>query len=299
MKSLTRVASHSNDWYSADPIELSKELNNYLSKSQKYSESSSLKSIIVPHSGLCYGGPIAAKAFINVEPSKFDRAVILGPSHYEYFEGIGLTSFEKFETPFGDVDVDTETVDKLLKSSGNFFSFPKSSDVKEHSIEMEMPFLKYIFDKNKLKIVPMVVGDGNLSKNIKLGKYLYDLFEDKKTLFVISSDFCHWGYDFDFTYYNKKFKTVNESTADLDKQALEIIGEINSKKFDEYMRRTNNTICGSNPIMICLSLIEEYKKKHQDKKVSFETAGYGQSGKIKNIKYDTAVSYAAGVNFIL
>ena len=51
----------------------------------------------------------------------------------------------------------------------------------------------------------------------------------------------------------KKFKTVNESTADLDKQALDIIGEINSKKFDEYMRRTNNTICGSNPIMICLS----------------------------------------------
>ena len=101
-------------------------------------------------------------------------------------------------------------MDKLLKSSGNFFSFPKSSDVKEHSIEMEMPFLKYIFDKNKLKIVPMVVGDGNLSKNIKLGKYLYDLFEDKKTLFVISSDFCHWGYDFDFTYYNKKFKTVNQ-----------------------------------------------------------------------------------------
>ena len=32
---------------------------------------------------------------------------------------------------------------------------------------------------------------------------------------------------------------------------------------------TNNTICGSNPIMICLSLIEEYKKKHQDKKISF------------------------------
>ena len=139
MKSLTRVASHSDGWYSSDPIELSKELNKYLSKSEKYSESSSLKSIIVPHSGLCFGGPVA----------------------------------------------------------------------------------------------------------------------------------------------------------------LEIIGELNSKKFDEYMRRTNNTICGSNPIMIVLSIIEEYKKKHQDKKIKFETAGYAQSGKIKNILYDSAVSYAAGVNFIL
>ena len=107
---------------------------------------------------------------------------------------------------------------------------------------MEMPFLKYIFDDKKLKIVPMVVGDGDLTKNRKLGKFLYDLYEDKKTLFVISSDFCHWGSDFDFTYYNKKFKTVNESTEDLDRQALDIIGEINSKKFDEYMKKNGNTI---------------------------------------------------------
>ena len=255
--------------------------------------------LFICHSGLCYGGPTAAKAFINVNPSIFDRAVILGPSHFEYFQGVGLTSFEKFKTPFGDVDVDTETVNKLLENSGNFFSFPKSSDVKEHSIEMEMPFLKYIFNDKKLKIVPMVVGDGNLEKNRKLGKYLYDLYEDPKTLFVISSDFCHWGNDFDFTYYNKKFKTVNESTEDLDRQALNIIGEKNSKKFDDYMKKTGNTICGSNPITIILSLIEEYQKNHKDKKITFDTAGYAQSGKIKNIYYDSAVSYAAGVNFIL
>ena len=299
MKSLTRTASHANGWYSGNPKELAKELNKYLSKSEKYEISSSLKSIIVPHSGLCYGGPVAAKAFINVNPSLFDRAVILGPSHYEYFQGVGLTSFEKFETPFGDVDVDTETVNKLLENKGNFFSFPKSSDVQEHSIEMEMPFLKYIFDDKNLKIVPMVVGDGNLEKNRKLGKYLYDLYEDQRTLFVISSDFCHWGSNFDFTYYNKKFPTVNQSTEDLDRQALKIIGEKNSKKFDDYMKKTGNTICGSNPITIILSLIEEYQKNHQDKKITFDTAGYAQSGKIKNINYDSAVSYAAGVNFIL
>ena len=64
------------------------------------------------------------------------------------------------------------------------------------------------------------------------------------------------------------------------------------------MKNTGNTICGSNPITIILSLIEEYQKNHQDKKITFETAGYAQSGKIRNINYDSAVSYAAGVNFI-
>ena len=298
MNSSVRFASHSGSWYNDNPIQLSKELNKYLSSSKKYEDFQSLKSIIVPHSGLRYGGPVAAKAFINVNPDNYDRAVILGPSHYEYFKGCALTSFDKFESPFGDVDVDTSTIKNLLVDSKHFFSFPQSSDVQEHSIEMEIPFLKYIFDKKPFSIVPMVIGDGNLKQNTELGKCLYDLYEDKRTLFVISSDFCNWGRDFDFTYYNKKFKTIWESTEDLDRQALDIIGEMNTQKFDDYMKRTNNTICGSNPITIVLSIIEEYKKNHKEKKISFDTAGYAQSGKVKSMN-GSSVSYAAGVNFIM
>ena len=298
MNSTIRYASHAGSWYSDDPMSLSAELDKYLSASQKYDEYQSLKSIIVPHSGLRYGGPVAAKAFININPSNFDRVVILGPSHYEYFKGCALTSFRKFECPFGNVEVDTAAIKGLLEDSKHFFSFPESSDVQEHSIEMEIPFLKYIFNDKPFKILPMVVGDGNLEKNVELGKCLYDLYEDQKTLFVISSDFCHWGRDFDYTYYNKKFKTIWESTEDLDRQALGIIGEMNSKKFDDYMKKTNNTICGSNPITIMLSIIEEYKRKHGDKKISFDTAGYDQSSKVKSMN-QSSVSYAAGVNFII
>ena len=297
MKSSIRYASHAGSWYDDNPKILSKELSQYLSSSKQYSEYNSLKSIIVPHSGLEYGGPVAAKAFININPENFDRVVILGPSHYEYFKGCALTSFKKYETPFGDVDVDTSTIKDLLEDSKHFFSFPQSCDVQEHSIEMEMPFLKYIFDKKNFSIIPMVIGDGNLKKNIELGKCLYNLYEDPKTLFVISSDFCHWGKDFDYIYYNKKFKNIWESTEDLDKQALDIISEMDSQKFDEYIKKTKNTICGKNPITIVLSIIEEYKKKHQDKKISFETAGYSQSEKAKSMN-DSSVSYAAGVNFI-
>ncbi len=90
MNSSIRTASHSGSWYDKNPIKLSKELNQYLSSSNKYEEYQSLKSIIVPHSGLRYGGPVAAKAFINVNPDNYNRVVILGPSHYEYFKGCGL-----------------------------------------------------------------------------------------------------------------------------------------------------------------------------------------------------------------
>jgi predicted class III extradiol MEMO1 family dioxygenase len=42
--------------------------------------------------------------------------------------------------------------------------------------------------------------------------------EDEKTLFIISSDFCHWGEDFDYTPMNKKYKSneIYKFITDLD-----------------------------------------------------------------------------------
>ena len=161
-----------------------------------------------------------------------------------------------------------------------------------------MPFLKYIFDKKDFSLIPIMVGHNDFLTNTEIGKALYDLYEDPKTLFVISSDFCHWGRNFGFTYYDNKFDNIWESTQDLDKQALDIISEMNSAKLDQYFKKTRNTICGRNPITIVLSIIENYKKNHADKKISFDTVGYSQSNKVKT-KFETSFSYAAGVNFII
>ena len=294
-----RNAYHAGSWYQSDQKLLSEEISQYLSKSksEKVSKNGNLKSIIVPHAGYRFSGQTASKSFIHIDPSKFDRVVILGPSHHEYFQGCGLTPFEIFDTPLGKVKVDTNYINKLLKIKGLFFKLSQSVDLQEHSIEMEMPFLKYIFREKDFSIIPIVVGDNDLKTNNEIGKALLELYEDPKTLFVISSDFCHWGKNFGFTYYNKKFDNIWESTEDLDKQALDIISEIDSKKLDEYFRRTRNTICGRNPISIALTVIENYKKKNSDRKISFDTVGYAQSNKVKN-SYETSVSYAAVVNYV-
>ncbi len=294
----TRKAYHAGSWYQSDQNLLSKEINQYLSKSEKILKNGNLKTIIVPHAGYRFSAPTAAKSFINIDPIKYNRVVILGPSHHEYFNGCGLTPFDYFSTPFGDVKIDTKYINKLLKIKGLFFKLSESVDLQEHSIEMEMPFLKYIFDKKEFSIIPLVVGDNDLKTNIEIGKALYELYLDPQTLFVISSDFCHWGRNFGFTYYDKKFKNIWESIQDLDKQALDIISEINTEKLDEYFKITKNTICGRNPIMISLSIVENYKKHYKDKKVSFDVVGYDQSNKVKS-KYETSVSYAAMINYII
>lgn len=292
-----RPASHSGSWYQNSPKLLSQEISQYISSAKKLQKQGYVKSIIVPHAGYRFCGETMAQSFININPNNYDRIVILGPSHHEYFQGCGLTSFEKFDTPFGAINVDNNSIKKLMKKSNIFFEISKSIDINEHSIEMELPFLKQIFNDKEFSIIPIIVGDNNYETNKKIAEILYELYKDKKTLFVISSDFCHWGRNFGYTYYDKNFNNIWESIQDLDKQALDIIKEINSEKLEKYFKKTKNTICGRNPISIILSIVEKYKNEHKNENVEFINAGYAQSNKVKSI-YETSVSYAAAVNYI-
>ena len=292
-----RPASHSGSWYHNSPKLLSQEINQYISSAKKLQNQGYVKSIIVPHAGYRFCGETMAQSFININPNNYNRIVILGPSHHEYFQGCGLTSFEKFDTPFGAINVDNNSIKKLVKKSNIFFEISKSIDINEHSIEMELPFLKQIFNDKEFSIIPIIVGDNNYETNKKIAEILYELYKDKKTLFVISSDFCHWGRNFGYTYYDKNFNNIWESIQDLDKQALDIIKEINSEKLEKYFKKTKNTICGRNPISIILSIVEKYKNEHKNENVEFINAGYAQSNKVKSI-YEASVSYAAAVNYI-
>ena len=292
-----RPASHSGSWYQNSPKLLSQEISQYISSAKKLQNQGYVKSIIVPHAGYRFCGETMAQSFININPNNYDRIVILGPSHHEYFQGCGLTSFEKFDTPFGAINVDNNSIKKLMKKSNIFFEISKSIDINEHSIEMELPFLKQIFNDKEFSIIPIIVGDNNYETNKKIAEILYELYKDKKTLFVISSDFCHWGRNFGYTYYDKNFNNIWESIQDLDKQALDIIKEINSEKLEKYFKKTKNTICGRNPISIILSIVEKYKNEHKNENIEFINAGYAQSNKVKSI-YEASVSYAAAVNYI-
>ena len=292
-----RPASHSGSWYQNSPKLLSQEISQYISSAKKLQNQGYVKSIIVPHAGYRFCGETMAQSFININPNNYDRIVILGPSHHEYFQGCGLTSFEKFDTPFGAINVDNNSIKKLVKKSNIFFEISKSIDINEHSIEMELPFLKQIFNDKEFSIIPIIVGDNNYETNKKIAEILYELYMDKKTLFVISSDFCHWGRNFGYTYYDKNFNNIWESIQDLDKQALDIIKEINSEKLEKYFKKTKNTICGRNPISIILSIVEKYKNEHKNENIEFINAGYAQSNKVKSI-YEASVSYAAAVNYI-
>ncbi|CDJ63412.1 hypothetical protein, conserved [Eimeria necatrix] len=165
-----RRATHAGTWYDADSSKLSGQIRRWLQRSTK----------------VCNG---RVKALIC--PS---RVFLLGPSHYKYFPGVALPADKcnSYLTPLGDLPLDSEAI-QALRLTGAFAELSFSEDEEEHSIELMLPFLRHVF-KEDVKIVPMVVGDLRGRDDCqKFADLLLKYFLEERSLFIISSDFCHWG----------------------------------------------------------------------------------------------------------
>ncbi len=77
-------------------------------------------------------------------------------------------------------------------------------DEAEHSLEMHLPYIKKVFG-DKIKLLPIMVGNLSLDQEKEYGSILSKyMTQDSDSLFIISSDFCHWGSDFDYMYLTDK-----------------------------------------------------------------------------------------------
>jgi AmmeMemoRadiSam system protein B len=288
-----RRAIHAGSWYSDDKAELSKQLQAYLDEAKVNDNADRLKSVIVPHAGYRYSGKTAAWAYKNINNNLYDRVVLLGPSHKVFIPGCGLTQQNSFETPLGNIKVDIEAVQSLLTIKG-FYPIDKETDENEHSLEMQLPFIKYIFQDKDIMLLPIMVGHTSLEQDNLFANALSEYYNDKRTLFVISSDFCHWGKRFSYTYTNNAYKNIYESIEFLDRVGMDCIESLDPETFDSYLKDHKNTICGRRAITILLCIIKMNMK--QGNSILF--VKYDQSSQVVNMN-DSSVSYAAGLNFIL
>ena len=187
----------------------------------------------------------------------------------------------------GNLDIDIDISAKLSQEK-HFSSLSKEADEKEHSLEMQFPYVYQSVYSNgyKPKIVSIMVGSVNTETATSIGKMLLPYFDQDDTTFIISSDFCHWGSNFDYKPYSGT-GPISDYIERLDKDGINHILKHDLEGFSNYIDTTENTICGRNPIMILLSMLQQSKLKIEGHELA-----YAQSGKIKN-KNDNSVSYAS------
>jgi len=270
------------------------------------------------HAGYSYSGPAAAWAYKSLDLSNAKRIFLLGPSHALYLPGCALSKHAKYATPLGDLELDKETI-KALASTGKFDTMSVDADETEHSLEMHLP---YIFKRLSQTfpsptdfppLIPILVGNTSASAERSYGRLLAPYLADPTSAFIISSDFCHWGQRFQYTYYlpasaegyslkhgERKDRRpteppIHESIGRLDQQSIHAIEGGKHEEFLNNLAETGNTVCGRHPIGVVMAALETLEKEGKiggGDKGKFKFVRYERSSDVEDIS-DSSVSYAS------
>ena len=199
--------------------------------------------LVCPHAGYMYSGEIAAHGFYRLALDGLpDRIVLIGPNHTGLGGAISVYPGGSWETPLGRVDVDEEFVNELARVEP-FLSLDEDAHLYEHSLEVQIPFLQYIYSRvgKSFRIVPIIMMYQTLDGMRILGEALYKVIYESgfgDVVVIASTDFSHY---------------ISASRArELDDIALKHILSLDPEGLLNSVYKWNISMCGYGPVATLL-----------------------------------------------
>ncbi len=217
-----RTCSVAGQFYPGEPSHLEQLLEGFF---RKAADGRDARGIVSPHAGYVYSGKTAARAFSAIDPSFDGTFMVLGPSHRGF---LTCASAVPWETPLGILETDTAFVDRLE------VEVDELSHRDEHSLEVQMPFIKYRFPR--ARVVPVMMGAQDPASAAHLAERILEAVHrtGRDVRIVASSDFSHY---------------VPE--ADARRDDLAAIAPLSTLDTDEFYRKVRElgvSACGYGPI---------------------------------------------------
>lgn len=257
---MMRTCAVAGMFYPRDPSHLEQLLEKFFSGTRP--DGASL-GIVSPHAGYIYSGEVAAHAFSTIPPDFSGTFVVIGPSHRGYINCVSKVSWE---TPLGVVDTDAEFVELLDIETDEF------SHRDEHSLEVQMPFIKYRFPR--ARISPVMMGLQDYPSAMRVAEKIVNAVRQTKrdVRIVASSDFSHY---------------VPEQKAKSDDlYAIEPLFTLDTSEFYRRIEERRVTACGFGPIAAMVTACGKLGAK------TAELIRYATSGDVTGDRREV-VGYAA------
>jgi AmmeMemoRadiSam system protein B/AmmeMemoRadiSam system protein A len=253
-------------FYEEDPRKLDREVRELLREAPRGGEGR-LLAAVVPHAGYVYSGSCAAAAYGCLKTGQYDRVVILAPSHARGFRGLALPAPEaaQYATPLGAVPLDLEACQKLASLPG--FGREPEVATREHAVEVHLPFLQAAL--GTFKLVPVICGSLSTAELDRAGRALAPL-ADGRTLVIASSDFTHFGEDFDYVPFKDRLREQLYGYLDA---ASSAVAARDRAAFRAHCQTTGDTICGRFPIDILLGMLDERGEPAEGRVLAKLTSG--------------------------
>ena len=196
--------------------------------------------VICPHAGYMYSGPIAAQSFYSISSEAEKLFVIIGPNHWGIGSNVATMKDGGWETPLGTVQIDSDTAIEISKLAN--IDIDSFSHSREHSIEVQIPILQYMY--TDFKIVPITLIDQNKETALKLGEAIAKVAQKKNIMIIGSSDFTHYE--------------PNDFAHEQDELLIETILKLDLDRFYAVLNEKNISACGygaiASTIVACKNL---------------------------------------------
>ena len=216
-----------------------------------------LVGIIVPHAGYDYSGPVAANSYYQLGLSRLrESVIILGPNHTGHGSGVSTMTDGQWATPLGEVPIDQPLASAITRSS-RLIDVEEEAHKKEHSIEVQLPFLQFIYPR-RFKFVPICMMLQDLETSTEIGDAIAKASAGTGAMLVASSDWTHYE-----SY---------ESARKKDMEAIGAVLEMDEKKFQDLIEEKNVSACGYGPVTAVLHASKILGARHA-KLLSYQTSG--------------------------
>jgi MEMO1 family protein len=147
---------------------------------------------IVPHAGWLFSGGLAATVFTAIRQvnKTVDTFILFGASHRSHDTCPLIYPSGAWDTPLGQIQIDESLTNELISLGAKVNA---EAHRYEHSIEVQVPFIQYLFPDAKIVavIMPPGVGGYECTFGQKVGALLKD--SGSNAVCIASTDLTHYG----------------------------------------------------------------------------------------------------------
>jgi hypothetical protein len=262
---MIRPPAVAGQFYSSNPNELAQAVDAFLSPQV---EKKRALGCVVPHAGYMYSGHVAGALYSTLEIPT--RLILIGPRHFPRGESLAILSEGSWTTPLGEAKIDSALAAELKHEVPRVREDMVAHE-KEHSLEVQIPFLQRI--RGDFQFVPIVLGTDRYGVLEELGHAVGKVAAAQRepVLVVASSDMNHYESD--------------AITRVKDERAIARVLALDPRGLYDTVRAEEITMCGIAAAVVMLVAVRDMGATNA------ELARYATSGDINGDR-DRVVGYA-------
>lgn len=250
----TRKAYRAGSFYPFDESSCRQQIQECLGEYHPPAEPVQVVAGIVPHAGWVFSGPTTGKVFKSIQEKASPKTfLIFGAVHVWGVGHAALFPEGDWETPCGTVTIDATLAERILESVADFVTADPSAHAREHSIEVQVPFIKQLFPE--AQIVPIMVSPSLEASRLgkEIGKVLAEANAD--VMVLGSTDLTHYGPSFGFTPYGIGTEALQRMKEN-DRRIIDLAIQMQADSVVQEAEHHRNA-CGSGAIAATVAAAKE------------------------------------------